>query len=344
MRNTTMREKLSEIWEPRTEEEMKNIEESTEQRRERWRNDKRQRRELKKLKLISGTLETGIRSVQAIDEAIHEDREQGTGNREQGTSRTVLSQSAKIREEFAIPPGNGSQAQVSNTEPPQEENTVTVSAPQYARPTAPDTNKADYFTGDLKRIVDKVRDARQRVIFAMEQIEKRRAEYRTKLEEYQNKYNHEDAAYHEQKKKLAELDNTISAATLLAEQTAAIDPLLLNGVGAKHHNNDGEKRARTPSGDENYLHSSDIRKHFEKNPNTNWSVKEILAEMPHKRTASKSIGAAATAILADLHKKGFIERVAVGVYRKAGTEGQTAFAGVLTDDRGIVVVKTAPCL
>lgn len=164
------------------------------------------------------------------------------------------------------------------------------------------------FASNLTAIVDELRDARQRVIFTLEQHQARQKEFRKQL----------DAAEYgieEEKENLRILDDNISACALVAEQSANLKPGLL--VANKIHH---EKKVRGPYtsrrwnlDDATMCHQKDIIRFFEANPNMNWTALEIKKTLPAAKQehAKKHLNI----ILSALNKMGVIRRVGNGIYR-----------------------------
>jgi len=180
------------------------------------------------------------------------------------------------------------------------------------------------FSAPLATIVDKLRDARQRVIFTLSQLQARQKEYRRQLDEA-------EYGIEEQKEKLKTLDDTISACALVAEQSASLKADLFAGAPV-HHKHTQNKAGKT-AGDRHWslidpalCHQRDVVEFFEANSNTNWTPSEIAEAMPAaKQTHAKS---RINQILFTLQKAGVIQRVGSGIYRMDRNSGQqTADSG-----------------
>jgi hypothetical protein len=167
------------------------------------------------------------------------------------------------------------------------------------------------FASNLTAIVDELRDARQRVIFTLEQYQARQKELRKQL----------DAAEYgikEEKENLCVLDDNISACALVAEQSANLKPGLLVVNQIHHRHLQKEAGApRTPRrwsvDDVTMCHQKDIVRFFEANPNMNWTATEITKALPAAKHAHAKTHL--NIILAALNKTGEIRRVTKGVYR-----------------------------
>ena len=174
------------------------------------------------------------------------------------------------------------------------------------------------FSSNLSVIVGQLRDARQRVIFTLEQCQARQKEYRKQL----------DAAEYgieEQKENLRKLDDTISACSLVAEQSASLKPDLL-ATDTVHHHKHIEKRAITPGSrrswnpnDPTMCHQRDVVNFFKANPNTNWTAVEIIKSLPAAKQAhaKKHVNI----ILSALNKLGTVRRMGTGIYRMDTRQG-----------------------
>lgn len=169
------------------------------------------------------------------------------------------------------------------------------------------------FSTNLTAIVDELRDARQRVIFTLEQYQARQKELRKQL----------DAAEYgieEQKENLRVLDDNISACALVAEQSANLKPGLLVANPIHHHRHTESKMGtpfasvRTRRRDPASCHPDDLIQFFKANSGVNWSVAEVYKGLPASKkehTEKQQI----YAILSALAKSGRLQRVGNGIYR-----------------------------
>jgi hypothetical protein len=169
------------------------------------------------------------------------------------------------------------------------------------------------FATNLTAIVNELRDARQRVIFTLEQYQARQKELRKQL----------DAAEYgieEQKENLRVLDDNISACALVAEQSANLKPGLLVANQIYHHRHI-ERKMGTPfasvrarRNDPAVCHPDDLIQFFNANSGVNWSISEVYKALPASKkehTQKQQI----YALLSALAKSGRLQRVGNGIYR-----------------------------
>ena len=169
------------------------------------------------------------------------------------------------------------------------------------------------FSSNLTAIVDELRDARQRVIFTLQQHQARQKEFRKQLDVA-------EFGIAEQEENLRQLDDTISACALVAEQSNGLNPVLLV-ANPVHHHRHVERKMGTPFAsigmrkrDPAICHPNDLIQFFKANSGVNWSVSEVykaLSASKKEHTEKQQI----YAILSALSKSGRIQRVGNGIYR-----------------------------
>lgn len=185
------------------------------------------------------------------------------------------------------------------------------------------------FAEPLKFIVDRVRDARANVNFILEQSLRRQKELRAELEGIEFKLQQQALEETKQRQKLKQLEEMISACSLVAEQSTTVDSELFHGHPQKKHYQSAKKKSEAdaktlkPKGprgngrwnvnDQTMCHKEDVLKFFAANPNTNWKAAEIREQLlPIKRAHAKAY---LNVLLPNLYKEGLIQRVGTGVYR-----------------------------
>lgn len=258
------------------------------------------------------------------------------------TAASVVNESSKMNQPVAF-----QTAEKVNPEPSLPPQTISL---EWLKQPTP-------FAADLNVMVEKLRSARQMVIFTLEQHRARAKEYRAKLDEA-------EYGVEVERENLRQLEDTIVACALVAEQSAAIKKGLLNlngahpkKMGKKHvhfvgegEGTDSENKVpengssvledggslAAPSAprkgrwtdDPNCLRRADVFKVMEENPGRNWTAAEVCAELPaNKRARAKEVMAV---LLSGLCNIGRLERITTGVYRlkddaalgeeKSGTE------------------------
>jgi hypothetical protein len=166
-------------------------------------------------------------------------------------------------------------------------------------------DKPTPFGADLRAIVDDLRTAKSNVAFALEQSRIRRQKKQAELDQ-------EDFAILELQDNLQHIDDTISACSLVAEQSMGIKKALLSSVQSE--NKAVKRHINMPAKDDvTIFHLDELRTFFAANPNTNWRVAEIVNELPKvKQAHAKTYLPAA---LASLMKRGEVQHVGVGIYR-----------------------------
>jgi len=173
------------------------------------------------------------------------------------------------------------------------------------------------FREDLKDIVDRLRDAKNNIAFALEQSRGREKKLQEELFDVQY-------AIEQQKENLRKIDNTISACALVAEQSTGIQPGLLTTTKT-HHKTEENGQRRNSSGsrrwnlnDPSMCRQEDIIKFFAANGGRNWTAGEIRETLPAiKRAHAKKY---LNVLLATLYKNGKVQRVGEGIYRAIDEE------------------------
>lgn len=166
------------------------------------------------------------------------------------------------------------------------------------------------FGENLKGMVSILRDAKTRIVCDLEQLRKRQKNLEAEL--FQVQYSVE-----QKKDDLRQLDNTISACALVAEQSTGIQPglLALNGTHHRKPTNGAGKHIPHTFGknDPGTLHLDEIRKFFAENPDTNWTAGEICKQLPEsKQEHGKTYLSTALTNLTQMEE---IQRVDRGIYR-----------------------------
>jgi len=175
------------------------------------------------------------------------------------------------------------------------------------------------FGGELTQMVDKLRSAKTNVGFMLEQSIRRQKDLRGQLAGLQERLDKEEYFGEQQKDSLKQLDEVIAACALVAEQSAPIESILqqmTNAVHKKHPEKEkrGSRRPYKMSADDKTVcHSVDVVEFFKTHPGRNWSVQEIICELPAmKRDSAKQN---LYAHLSYMVQKGTLQRIGSGVYR-----------------------------
>jgi hypothetical protein len=167
------------------------------------------------------------------------------------------------------------------------------------------------FSDSLKAMVDHLRDAKSHLAFSMEQ--ERTQQKKLEEELFAVQYRIE-----QQRESLRQIDDTISACALVAEQSAGIEPTLL---AARRNHAKPEKPTKGATGrwsvsDASMCRQADIVKFFTENLGTNWTSAEIREQLPAgKRAHAKHY---LPVLLATMCRDGKIQRISFGIYRLAG--------------------------
>ena len=183
----------------------------------------------------------------------------------------------------------------------------------------------------MKFIVDRVRGAKATVNFTLGESLRRQKELRNQSAAIDIRLNQEASVEAEQRQKLRQLDEMLSACGLVAEQSMTVEGELLTSHAQKKHQPAVEAQAkngappvrraytkrnrRWDAGDESMCRRQDILRFFAANPNIQWRAPEIRDQLPAaKRAHAKEY---LNVLLATLHKEGKLERPGPGVYRMA---------------------------
>lgn len=174
------------------------------------------------------------------------------------------------------------------------------------------------FKDHLKGMVDKLRDAKTNIAFTLEQLRARQKKLEGEQKKLEDELYQVQFSIEQQKDNLRQLDDTISACALVAEQSATIPSGLLTSVTAhkihaKTEDHSNEKpRYRSPD-DPTACHQRDIVEFFATHPNSDWQIPKILEELPEikKEHAKRYLNV----LLPAMVKTGKIQRVSIGVYR-----------------------------
>lgn len=182
------------------------------------------------------------------------------------------------------------------------------------------------FADHLRGIVDDCRVAKSKVGFTLEQSLLRQKELREQIKSLSARLEGEEFTAEQQREALRQLDDTISACALVAEQSSAIDVSLLITPKLKHKQKaespivEGEEpkqrrgyNRRWATDDATACKRQDIVKFFENNPGTNWTAPEIRKLLPAAKQAHAK--EYLNVLLSALYKDGLIQRLGVGIYR-----------------------------
>jgi hypothetical protein len=226
----------------------------------------------------------------------------------------------------ALPTLLGDKPAAAETAPAQSADRLTLIHPLFepqlpspsseplATPSAPPNlnwpQKPSPFDADLKPIESKLRDARTRVAFTLEQLREQEKNLdtqlcgvRSQLEKY--------------RERVRQINEAIAACVLLAEQSAGLEPGLL-AAGGTHHKTPGFATG-TPhitmpdKNDPTILRMEDMRQFFKEHPGKEWSAGTILPRLPvEKQAHAKSYLPSA---LTNLRKMDEIRCVSRGRYQ-----------------------------
>jgi hypothetical protein len=172
-------------------------------------------------------------------------------------------------------------------------------------------NKPTPFKDHLKGMVENLRDAKNNIAFTLEQLRGRQKKLEGELFEVQ-------FSIEQQKENLRQLDDTISACALVAEQSASIPPGLLTSatVHKTHAKTEnyvkGKNHYRDPN-NPSTCRQLDIEKFFADNPDSDWTAHTICECLPpiKQEHARKYL----SVLLPTMFNSGKIQRVALGTYR-----------------------------
>jgi hypothetical protein len=177
-------------------------------------------------------------------------------------------------------------------------------------------NKPTPFVNNLRGMVESLRTAKTTLSCRLELAIGRLKEARSKVE-------YEEREESRLRSELQQIDDTLSACALVAEQSAAIKPDLLapDLLHKKHHTGDGEpgkdKGAnggkRWSLSDPTACRQSDMVEFFKNNPGINWTAGEIRKLLPAAKQAHAKDYL--PVLLAQMFKAGKILKVGAGIYR-----------------------------
>jgi hypothetical protein len=174
------------------------------------------------------------------------------------------------------------------------------------------------FTDHLRPMVDKLRASKTNVVFTLEQSILRQTELKKQIVDLQDKLYKEEFVGEQQREYLHQLDESIAACALLAEQSKSVAPLLQALKSPTHKHHDGEKKTekrayhRASLDSPSMCHREDVVKIFAANPGRKWSRVELVSELPAaKRAHAKQY---LYALLSMLNAEGAIQRIAPGIY------------------------------
>ncbi len=180
-------------------------------------------------------------------------------------------------------------------------------------------NQQTPFGGELTQMVDKLRSAKTNVGFTLEQSISRQKDLRSQIAGLQERLDKEEYFGEQQKDNLKQLDEVIAACALVAEQSAPVESILQQLTSAVHkkhptrENGVVRRSYKLSADDKTVCHSIDVIEFFNTHPGRNWSVQEIVAELPTvKRPSAKQN---LYAHLSYMVQKGTLQRVGAGVYR-----------------------------
>jgi hypothetical protein len=172
-------------------------------------------------------------------------------------------------------------------------------------------NKPTPFKDHLRGMVENLRDAKNNIAFTLEQLRGRQKKLEGELFEVQ-------FSIEQQKENLRQLDDTISACALVAEQSASIPPGMLTSTTvhkthAKTENYAKEKNHYRDPNNPSTCRQLDIEKFFADNPDSDWTAHKICERLPpiKQEHARKYL----SVLLPTMFNSGKIQRVALGTYR-----------------------------
>ena len=181
------------------------------------------------------------------------------------------------------------------------------------------------FGSELQHIVERVRNAKANIGFTLEQSLLRQKKLRAERTEIDEKLVREELVGEEQRIKLRQLDDMISACALVAEQSAGIDPKMFPikaSVAKRHtevHHEGNEPLAvkntrsvRWDLSNQTICRKADVLEFFAIHPNEPWTAPKIREELPEiKQEHAKK---ALSQILTQLFNEGKLLRLEQGVY------------------------------
>ena len=193
------------------------------------------------------------------------------------------------------------------------------------------------FVEPLKFIVDRVRGAKATVNFTLGESLRRQADLRKQRATIDERLAQEATVEGEQREKLRQLEDMISACALMAEQSTTVSAELFtphtsktaqakkhqNGVkpgnGASPVNGESKRKRRWDRDDQVMCRNEDVLKFFRENPNTNWRISEIVEGLPATKRADARANNRIYNILSSLKKVGDLQGMGPGIYRMAPT-------------------------
>ena len=181
------------------------------------------------------------------------------------------------------------------------------------------------FVGDLQSIVGRVRDAKTRIAFTLEQLRGREVELQKQYEKLHADLDSVQFQIEQHRDYCHQLDEMIAACALVAEQSAAIDSNLFKemSIHAGHSNHTktpAEDWRRGPRGktarwsdDPTYCHRKDVVEILQTDTHREWraaDVRDLLPEIKKKHGRGVIPG-----VLANLVNEGIMRRASLGAYR-----------------------------
>jgi len=181
------------------------------------------------------------------------------------------------------------------------------------------------FGSELQHIVERVRNAKANIGFTLEQSLLRQKKLRSERTEIDEKLVREELVGEEQRIKLRQLDDMISACALVAEQSAGIDPKMFpmkasvakRHTEAHHEGNEplavkNTRSVRWDLSNQTICRKADVLEFFAIHPNEPWTAPKIREELPEiKQEHAKK---ALSQILTQLFNEGKLLRLEQGVY------------------------------
>ena len=181
------------------------------------------------------------------------------------------------------------------------------------------------FGSELQHIVERVRNAKANIGFTLEQSLLRQKKLRAERTEIDEKLVREELVGEEQRIKLRQLDDMISACALVAEQSAGIDPKMFpmkasvakRHTEAHHEGNEplavkNTRSVRWDLSNQTICRKADVLEFFAIHPNEPWTAPKIREELPEiKQEHAKK---ALSQILTQLFNEGKLLRLEQGVY------------------------------
>jgi len=222
--------------------------------------------------------------------------------------------------------------EVSESIPPQKAISaieVKAEAPQSADLTPAKTSlppdlkwleKQTPFVGDLQSIVGRVRDAKARIAFTLEQLRHRESEIQKQYEKMHADLDTVQFQIEQHRDYVHQLDEMIAACALVAEQSAALDVNLFTQVSVHHQKAESDNWRHTPKGktarwsdDPAFCHRKDVLDILQADKQREWKASDVCSLLPEikKKHGRKVI----PSILSNLTNEGILRRVSLGVYR-----------------------------